>query len=300
MIEQLMAHEGDRLKAIRLRALQEAPEAFFRTYEEERDYSDERWTESLKNPELEWFVASLDGTDVGLVGGRIENGSVMLFSMWVAPEARGKGIASVLVDMVVDWARAQRAEQVELWAVDSNHGAVDLYRRKGFLPSGETALMRDVLPESHYIRSLIFRTAKLDDLSAVIGLIADDSISAARTGQYSEVHERAFHAIESDPNNELVVAEIDGEIVGTAQLTYIPGVSRNGATRLQVEAVRIAKHLRGRGLGRKMMEWCHAKGRARGCALVQLTSDKARSDAHRFYEGLGYARSHEGFKLTLD
>lgn len=305
MIEQLRPHEADRLREIRLRALKESPDAFYRTYEEESEYPADRWAESLKNPALVWFVASRDGTDVGLVGARHEPapdgpGSVMLFSMWAAPEVRGKGVAPLLIDIVVDRARSLKAEQVDLWAVDANNSAVALYRRKGFLPTGQTAIMRDTLPESHYTLSLIFRTATLADLPAVVGLIADDTISATRTGQYGEAHVRAFHAIESDPNNELVVAEIDGEIVGTAQLTVIPGVSRNGATRLLVEAVRVTERLRGRGLGRKLMEYCHAKGRARGCVMVQLTSDKARTDAHRFYESLGYARSHDGFKLPLD
>nr|WP_246268704.1 GNAT family N-acetyltransferase [Nonomuraea typhae] len=155
------------------------------------------------------------------------------------------------------------------------------------------------LRDSQYTLSLVFRNARAEDVPAVVALIADDKVAAGRTGEYGAAHQAAFTAIEADPNNELIVAELKGEIVGTMQLTYIPGISRNGATRLQVEAVRIAADLRGRGWGRKMMEWAHAKGRARGCVMVQLTSDKQREDAHRFYTSLGYAQSHEGFKLAL-
>nr|BFE84126.1 GNAT family N-acetyltransferase [Planobispora longispora] len=145
-----------------------------------------------------------------------------------------------------------------------------------------------------------FRTARLEDLPAVVAMIADDSIAAARTGTYGPEHRAAFEAIAADPNNELIVAERDGEVVGTMQLTYIPGISRRGALRLQIEAVRITAALRGQGLGRKMMGWAIERGRERGCAVVQLTTDKRREDAHRFYDSLGFAASHEGYKLALD
>ncbi|WP_433246747.1 N-acetyltransferase family protein [Streptosporangium sp. CA-135522] len=144
-----------------------------------------------------------------------------------------------------------------------------------------------------------FRIAGIEDVPPIVALIADDSISAARTGDFGDEHRAAFEAIDADPNNELIVAELDGEVVGTMQLTYIPGISRRGATRMQIEAVRIAAALRGQGLGRQMMEWALERGRARGCAMVQLTTDKARKDAHRFYDSLGFVASHEGYKLGL-
>ncbi len=146
---------------------------------------------------------------------------------------------------------------------------------------------------------MIFRTARIDDLPLIVALLADDAIAAARQGAFGDEHRAAFEAIEADPNNELIVAELDGEVVGTMQLTYIPGISRRGALRLQIEAVRIADALRGRGLGREMMGWAVERGRARGCVLVQLTTDKARKDAHRFYDSLGFVASHEGYKLAL-
>lgn len=146
---------------------------------------------------------------------------------------------------------------------------------------------------------ITFRDARRDDLERIVELIADDAVAAERTGAYDEAHVRGFEAIEASPDNELVVAQSDGRVVGVAQLTYIPGISRNGATRLLVEAVRVDATLRGQGIGQLLMAYAHERGRARGAALAQLTSDKQRPDAHRFYRSLGYAQSHEGFKLPL-
>ncbi|GGM13565.1 GNAT family N-acetyltransferase [Promicromonospora citrea] len=147
--------------------------------------------------------------------------------------------------------------------------------------------------------NLTFREARPTDLERIVELIADDAVAARRTGTYGEAHVRGFEAIAASPDNELVVAEADGAVVGVMQLTFIPGISRNGASRLLVEAVRVDKELRGQGVGARMMEHAHDRGRARGCVLAQLTSDKQRPDAHRFYRRLGYAQSHEGFKLPL-
>ena len=147
--------------------------------------------------------------------------------------------------------------------------------------------------------SVTFRDATRDDLARIVELIADDAVAAARTGTFGPAHLAAFEAIQASPNDRLVVAELDGAVVGVMQLTFVPGISRNGATRLLVEAVRVDAALRGQGLGRRLMEHAHELGRERGCALAQLTSDKERPDAHRFYRSLGYAQSHEGFKLPL-
>ncbi len=146
---------------------------------------------------------------------------------------------------------------------------------------------------------LAFRAAVAADLPRVVELIADDAIARDRTGAVGPEHEAAFAAIDADPNNALVVVERDGEVVGTMQLTVVPGISRRGASRLLVEAVRVDRRLRGQGVGRAMMAWAHVWGRDRGCTLAQLTSDKRRDDAHRFYRSLGYEQSHEGFKLPL-
>jgi GNAT superfamily N-acetyltransferase len=146
---------------------------------------------------------------------------------------------------------------------------------------------------------LNFREAKRNDLERIVELITDDAVAARRTGSYGEPHVKGFEAVTASPDNELIVAEADGEVIGVMQLTFIPGISRNGASRLQVEAVRVDRKLRGQGIGRRLMEHAHERGRARGCVLAQLTSDKQRPEAHRFYRSLGYEQSHEGFKSML-
>ncbi|MFD7729847.1 GNAT family N-acetyltransferase [Kitasatospora phosalacinea] len=145
------------------------------------------------------------------------------------------------------------------------------------------------------------RPATRADLPAVLALLADeDRVVDPATVVVTEVYERAFAAIDADPRNELLVLpDGDGTVVGCLQATYIPGLGKGGAERALVEAVRIRPDRRGEGLGRALMDQAVDRARARGCALVQLTSDKRREDAHRFYAALGFARSHEGFKLAL-
>lgn len=143
-----------------------------------------------------------------------------------------------------------------------------------------------------------FRTATKDDVPAIVVLLADDAIGAGREGDV-DAYWTAFAAIDADPRNDLVVADIDGEVAGTLQLTFIPGLSRMGAERAQIEAVRVSSSHRGRGLGHQLIEWAIGEARRRGCGLVQLTSDKRREDAIRFYESLGFEATHEGMKLPL-
>ncbi|SBT36923.1 GNAT family N-acetyltransferase [Micromonospora auratinigra] len=147
---------------------------------------------------------------------------------------------------------------------------------------------------------LIFREAARADLPAIIALLADDVLGKARDfTEVDEAYEKAFAEITADPRNHLVVAELAGEPVGCMQLTYIPGLGRHGAERSLIESVRVRSDLRGQGVGRAMMHWAIDRARERGCALVQLTTDKTRADAHRFYLGLGFVASHEGMKLAL-
>jgi GNAT superfamily N-acetyltransferase len=149
---------------------------------------------------------------------------------------------------------------------------------------------------------VIFRPAVRADVPAVVALLADDPLGAARETVSEDVdaaYWRAFDAIDADPRNTLVVADLDGAVVGCLQLTFIPSLTRRGAERAQVEGVRVAAAARGSGLGRRMVGWAVAEARARGCGLVQLTTDKRRTDAHRFYESLGFAATHEGMKLDL-
>jgi GNAT superfamily N-acetyltransferase len=147
---------------------------------------------------------------------------------------------------------------------------------------------------------VVLRRAVAEDVAAVVGLIADDQLGASREdpGELT-AYLRAFAEIDADPAHLLVVLDDGGVVVGTMQLSFLPGLSRGGAMRGQVEAVRVAASHRGRRLGEQMIRWAVEESGRRGCALVQLTTDKRRADAHRFYERLGFTASHEGFKLSL-
>jgi ribosomal protein S18 acetylase RimI-like enzyme len=149
---------------------------------------------------------------------------------------------------------------------------------------------------------LDFRRAHLSDLPMIIAMLADDALGQQRE-RVSDPPDRAytdaFQAIDQDPNQSLIVVERAGTIVGCLQLSFIPGLSRMGLWRGQIESVRIASSARGGGLGRAMMDWAVQQCRDKGCGLVQLTSDKLRPDAIRFYEDLGFRASHEGLKLEL-
>lgn len=145
----------------------------------------------------------------------------------------------------------------------------------------------------------MLRRAERGDLPRLLELLAADQLGVHReSADDIAPYEAAFAAIDADPAQLLVVAEAEGGVVGTFQLTFIPGLARRGALRAQIEAVRVAAEYRCRGLGAAMMRWAIDEARSRGCALVQLTSDRTREDAHRFYERLGFVASHEGFKLV--
>ncbi|MBT0771861.1 GNAT family N-acetyltransferase [Kineosporia sp. J2-2] len=145
-----------------------------------------------------------------------------------------------------------------------------------------------------------FRRATRSDVPAVVGLLADDRLGAQRESPDDlALYERAFTRVEQDPNQLLVVGDRDGRVLATAHLTFVPGLSRRGATRAIVEAVRVSGTERGSGLGTALMRWALDECRSRGCDLVQLTSDLSREDAHRFYRRLGFVQSHAGFKYQL-
>ena len=144
------------------------------------------------------------------------------------------------------------------------------------------------------------RSATREDVPAIVALLADDSLGAQRESPADlEPYLAAFDVLDADPHQLLVVADRDGAVVGTAQLSLLAGLSRRGATRAQIEGVRVAATERGTGLGTTLIEWAVNEARARGCTLVQLTSDKSRVDAHRFYERLGFEATHEGFKMII-
>lgn len=149
----------------------------------------------------------------------------------------------------------------------------------------------------------MFRKASSADLPAIIALLADDPLGATRevsSEATDQAYLEAFAAIEADPNQLLaVMIDDNGKVIGCLQLSFIPGLSRKGMWRGQIESVRIAASHRGGGLGAAMIEWAVEQAKEKGCGLVQLTSDKRRPDAIRFYEKLGFVASHEGLKLDL-
>jgi GNAT superfamily N-acetyltransferase len=147
---------------------------------------------------------------------------------------------------------------------------------------------------------LEIRAAVTEDVPAIVGMLADDPLGSQRESPDDLTpYLAALERLTVDPNQHLVVAVRENRVVGTLQLTVIPGLSRKGATRSIIEAVRIHADERGSGLGTQLIEWAIAESRRQGCQLVQLTSDVTRTDAHRFYERLGFTASHVGFKLPL-
>lgn len=149
---------------------------------------------------------------------------------------------------------------------------------------------------------LAARRAVRADLPRLLELLADDDLGRNRDGVGSTdpVYAQAFEAIDRDPNQLLLLAELDGRVIGMLQLSFIPGLSRRGATRANIEAVRVDSAQRSRGIGRWLIAQAIDEARRRGCKMAQLTSDKRRTQAHAFYGRLGFAASHEGFKLALE
>lgn len=147
---------------------------------------------------------------------------------------------------------------------------------------------------------LEIRAAVADDIPAIVAMLADDPLGAQRESPDDLApYVTALERLSSDPNQRLVVAVREGRVAGTLQLTIVPGLSRRGATRSIVEGVRVHADERGSGLGTRFIEWSIEESRRADCQLVQLTSDSTRTDAHRFYERLGFVASHVGFKLHL-
>ncbi|MFC8348799.1 GNAT family N-acetyltransferase [Streptomyces sp. NPDC057280] len=147
---------------------------------------------------------------------------------------------------------------------------------------------------------LEIRAAGADDVAPIVAMLADDPLGAQRESPDDLApYLTALERLSADPNQHLVVAVREGRVVGTLQLTIIPGLSRRGSTRSIIEGVRVHADERGSGLGTQLIEWAIEESRRQNCQLVQLTSDATRIDAHRFYERLGFEASHVGFKLPL-
>jgi GNAT superfamily N-acetyltransferase len=150
--------------------------------------------------------------------------------------------------------------------------------------------------------NLEFRNATESDLSDLIHLLADDELGSKREDTSLPMNQSyvdAFHCIDKDPNNELTIVENEGALVGMLQLTFIPYLTHTGSLRCLIEGVRIAKSFRGQGAGTDFIHWAIQRARQKKCSIVQLTSDKQRPGALKFYEALGFVASHEGFKFKL-
>jgi ribosomal protein S18 acetylase RimI-like enzyme len=150
------------------------------------------------------------------------------------------------------------------------------------------------------VTDIEIRRAIAADIPAIVGMLADDELGASRESPDDLApYHAAFASLEKDPNQCLMVAVRNEDVVGSLQLTLIPGLSRRGATRAVIEGVRVHHSARRAGIGEQMIKWAITESGRRNCRLVQLTSDKSRPDAHRFYERLGFTASHVGFKLQL-
>lgn len=147
--------------------------------------------------------------------------------------------------------------------------------------------------------ALSFRDARRADVAAIVALLADDPLGQAREGSDLAPYLAAYDEVAANPAQQLIVGEAAGRIVATCQLTILPGLSRQGAKRALVEAVRVTADLRGQGLGAALMAECEARARAAGATVLQLTTDKSRLRAHAFYDRLGFTASHIGYKKPL-
>ena len=153
------------------------------------------------------------------------------------------------------------------------------------------------------MNNLALRPAERGDLPSIVRMLADDELGNQRErydDPLPESYYAAFEQIRKDPNHELVVAELDGEVIGTLHLMFLPSISYQGGLRALVESLRVDRKCRSQGIGSKMMKWVIERSRERDAHLVQLTTHKSRDDAHRFYEKLGFEGSHLGMKLNLD
>lgn len=144
-----------------------------------------------------------------------------------------------------------------------------------------------------------FRPAARDEVPAIVDLIADDVLGAGREGAPPQVYLDAFDEIAQGPGNQMIVGVAGERIVAVYQLTVIPGLALQAARRAQVESVRVARALRGQGIGRQLIEDAEARARAAGCTLMQLTMNATRTGSHRYYKAMGFAASHVGFKKDL-
>ena len=152
-------------------------------------------------------------------------------------------------------------------------------------------------------QDIILRIATYSDVPSIVRLLADDELGSLREryeNPIPETYYTAYELINGDPNHELIVAELNGEVIGTLHLMFLPSLSFQGGLRAQIESVRVDTHHQNQGIGSDMMKWTLERAKMRGAHIVQLTTHKSRADAHRFYERLGFKGTHLGMKLSLE
>ena len=285
--------------------------------------------------DLSALVAVVGGAIVGELTYSTEGDDLEIVSCDANPPRRGVGRA--LASAAVELARSRSLARVWCTTTNDNLPALGFWQAVGFslaaLRPNAVASARRLkpsiphqghggLPISDEIdmelrlktplvpvelplagKPVVLREATAEDVSAIVDLLSADQLGATRdsatTEEELQPYLRAFRAIETDPSHQLVVAKYGTEVVATMQLSFLPGLARRGALRAQLEAVRVRADFRSQGLGTQMFRWAIANAQRRGCALVQLTTDKSRIDAHRFYDRLGFVASHEGLKLHL-
>lgn len=148
-------------------------------------------------------------------------------------------------------------------------------------------------------REIAFRPAQAADIGTVVALLADDALGRARETAPMDHYIAAFEAMQAEAQNHLIVGEIEGQVIACYQITFISGLSLSATRRAQIEGVRVAARHRGQGLGAALIGDAEARARAAGCSLMQFTTNKSRTDAHRFYDRLGFTPSHIGYKKSL-
>ena len=285
--------------------------------------------------DLPALAAVANGAVVGVLTYSIEDDALEIVSCDADPPGRGVGRA--LAGATIDLAKTRSLGRVWCTTTNDNLPALGFWQAVGFsltilrpnavrsaralkpsiphrghagLPiNDELDLELRLRPSLKAVQlplnsgAVLLREATADDVSAIVDLLSTDQLGVTRDGATTDEelqpYLQALRAIEIDPSHLLVVADDGTDVVATMQLSFLPGLARRGARRAQIEAVRVRADFRSQGLGTHLFSWAIAEARRRGCALVQLTTDKSRLDAHRFYDRLGFVASHEGLKLYL-
>ncbi len=261
----------------------------------------------IAEPQLETSQIQLlygDAVLVGFYSLRVDaDNGLELDHFFVDPDCMGAGIGKIMWSHMIATTRSLGQEELTLW---SDPNADGFYEKMGCVKIGEKK--SPMMPNRHpaiykYVLSpLIFRKATESDLKRIVQLLQEDDLGATRehlTETLNPRYIKAFHLIDQDPQQYLMVVEQAKEIMATCHLTIMPSLTFTGSTRMQIEAVRVAASMRGQRIGEQMMQEAIAYGKSKDASIIQLTTNKKRPRAKQFYERLGFEASHEGMKLYL-